>query len=56
MVAEAFTSLRSLPNRERIGILKRIRWIESFPEMYPVVGEGRWAGIRRFFAGRQVVF
>jgi hypothetical protein len=53
---EAFASYRNLTTKDRAAILQRLEWLESFPEMYPIVESGRWAGLRRFFAGSQVVY
>jgi len=53
---EAFASVRNLAVRDRVAILKRLDWLGTCPEMYPTVGVGRWAGLRRFFAGSQVLY
>lgn len=53
---EAFRSFRNLTVKERAAILQRLDWLGSFPEMYPIAESGRWAGLRRFFAGSQVVY
>ena len=53
---EAFSSFRQVPYKDRSLILERIGFLQSFPGMYPVEDAGRFAGLRRFFAGSWVVF
>jgi hypothetical protein len=53
---EAFASFHNLKVKDRGAILQRLDWLGSFPQMYPTVESGRWAGLRRFFAGSQVVY
>lgn len=45
-----------VPYPDRSLVLERIGFLQSFPGMYPVEDAGRFAGLRRFFAGSWVVF
>ena len=54
--AEAAEQFRLVAPREATDIIERIQLVSSFPRMCRIELFGRWAGLRRFFSGRWVVF